>query len=230
MESVARHFRNLGFIPRAIIDVGVFKGTYELYDIWPEAQLLLIDPLMEVEPAMRYICDHRKSPASYVVCAAGDRIGQTHLHCSDDLAGSAIASDTGERTVPMYTLDSLEIHLGTGPPYLLKIDVQGAEASVLAGASRILPQCEVVLLETQLFDFHGTGNTLPELITFMKSRGFVPSDFYDGLCRPLDGSLGQIDVAFVKVDGQFRQSHAWGDSRKSARQRVLSRLRRAASL
>ncbi|NIQ16320.1 MAG: hypothetical protein GTO02_18595, partial [Candidatus Dadabacteria bacterium] len=41
------------------------------------------------------------------------------------------------------------------------------------------------------------------------SNGFVIYDFLDGLFRPLDNALGQIDIVFVKRDGFFRQDHRW---------------------
>lgn len=227
MESVAKHFRTLGFYPNTVFDVGVYHGTYELYNVWPKARLILVDPLNECEEAMRYICAHRAAPATHIVAAAGDHDGEAKIGSLDDLAGASIVSDSGQRSVPMYTLDSLDIMLKGVAPYLLKIDVQGAETLVLSGASRILPSCEVVMLETQLFDFAKTGNTLPEVIALMKSKGFVPFEIYDGLCRPLDRSLGQIDVAFVKTCGRFRQSHEWGTKQQSRNRAWISRLRRS---
>jgi FkbM family methyltransferase len=226
MESVSKHFRALGFQPGTIFDIGVFQGTYELYDTWPDARLILVDPLTESEAAMKHICNHRRAPSSYVVAAAGDHDGNVSFHRSDDLAASSMMHSSGQlRSVPMYTLDTLETMFKTAPPYLLKVDVQGAESLVLSGASRILPLCEVVMLELPLFDFEKTGNTFSVMTALMYSKGFVPFDIYDGMCRPLDSSLGMIDVAFVRIDGRFRQSHLWGTQKQNSRRHALSRLR-----
>jgi hypothetical protein len=59
----------------------------------------------------------------------------------------------------------------------------------------------------------------------MKASGFVPHDIYDGLCRPIDGALGQIDVAFVKVNGPFRQVHSWETAEQSERRNRRARMR-----
>jgi FkbM family methyltransferase len=230
MELCARHVRALGFYPKTIFDIGVFQGTYELYNTWPDARLILVDPLKESEAAMKYICAHRRAPASYILAAAGNRDGETRFHSFTDMAASSMVSGSGEQVVPMYTLDSLDTMFKGVSPYLLKIDVQGAEALVLSGASTVLPLCEVVMLETALFDFERTGITLPEMMALMKSKGFVPFDIYDGLCRSLDGSLGLIDIAFVKADGRFRQSHLWGTERQNARRRGVARLRKMIGL
>lgn len=226
MEQVAIHFRQLGFNPGTILDVGVYEGTYELYNTWPTSRMVLVEPLQECERALKYICSHRRAPASYLLAAAGDREGEICIHCSDDLSGASIVSGGPGRRVPMHKMDTVCEMFDTAPPYLLKIDVQGAEAAVLAGAQGILRHCEVVMLETQLFDFAKTGTTFVETIAAMRANGFVPFDIYDGLCRPLDRSLGQIDVAFVQISGRFRRDHLWGTVVQNSHRERISRLRR----
>jgi hypothetical protein len=44
----------------------------------------------------------------------------------------------------------------------------------------------------------------------MRERGFVAYDIFGGHTRPLDGALGQIDMAFVRESGRFRTHHAYG--------------------
>jgi len=226
MGSVASHFRTLGFSPSTIFDVGVASGTFELYDVWPNAKLILVEAMQAFEPTMQKICSQRKASASYVVAAAGDKDGEILMHYSDYLSGaSSVSGQQKKRTVPMHALDTLESRFAASPPYLLKIDVQGAEVAVLSGASGVLPKCEVVMLEIPMFNFDGNPNTFVEVIGLMKSMGFVPHDIYDGLCRPIDDALGQIDVAFVKADGPFRQLHIWETAEQSARRNRRARLR-----
>ncbi|MGB9144392.1 MAG: FkbM family methyltransferase, partial [Acidobacteriaceae bacterium] len=226
MADVCRHFRGLGFSPATIFDLGVANGTFEVYDVWPDARLILVDPIAEWEKSMKWICSHRRAPACYVVAAAGDHDGETTIGCPGNLTGASIyMHDAQQRTVPMYSLDHLASQFGAHSPYLLKMDVQGAEAMILAGSSEVLPECEVVLLEVRLLNFTGNGMTLVEMIALMASRGFSPFDFYDGLRRPLDRSLGTIDIAFVKTNGRFRQSHVWGSERENARDKIVQRIR-----
>lgn len=231
MNGVARHYRGLGFVPNTVIDVGVASGTYELYNVYPDARLILVDPVAAFEPGMKHIAAHHKTPSSYIVAAAGDRDGEITLHHSEDLNGASTRpGQPAKGSVPMYTLDAIVSKLSGAPPYLLKVDVQGAELSVLAGANQVLPHCEVVMLEAPLFRFSGNNNTIVELIEFMKSKGFVPSDIYDGLCRPLDYCLGQIDVAFVRENGPFHCVHEWESEKQRAWRQKKSRLRKVVGL
>lgn len=226
MADVCQHFRALGFTPATIFDLGVATGTFEVYDVWPEAQLILVDPVSEWEKSMKWICSHRRAPASYIVAAAGDHDGMTNIGCPGNLAcASVYMDDAQQRTVPMYTLDHLSVRFGAQSPYLVKMDVQGAESKILAGATKVLPECEVVLLEVSLWNFTGSGMTLVEMIALMASLGFSPFDFYDGLRRSLDRSLGTIDIAFVKTNGRFRQSHVWGTERQKKRDAVVHLIR-----
>jgi hypothetical protein len=57
------------------------------------------------------------------------------------------------------------------------------------------------------------GNHHPdalEIFNFMNEQGFVIYDFLDGLFRPLDGALGQIDVVFVRKDSLLKKDYKWG--------------------
>jgi FkbM family methyltransferase len=225
MADVCKHFRDLGFVPKTIFDIGVAFGTFELYDAWPEARLLLVDPISEWESTMQYVCSHRRAPASYVVAAAGDHEGEVLLGCTAHLAGASLLGEEGQRSVPMHTLDNLSARWSAEPPYLLKIDVQGAELVVLKGALGLLPHCEVVMLEVPLWDFYETGFAFLEMLNWMASHGFVPFDIYDGLRRPLDRSLAQVDIAFVKSNGQFRQSNSWQTSKQNRRRSLIHKIR-----
>jgi FkbM family methyltransferase len=225
MESVARHLRKLGFIPGTIIDVGVANGTYDLYRVWPEARLLLVEPIPEFEAACRYISTKHGNGSTYVMAAAGASNGTIDLHYSTNLQGASLVSaQTHCRRTTLVTVDSLAAELPE--PFLLKIDVQGAECMVLDGATEALKRSEVVMLETQLYDFVGTGATIVEIVSRMRDAGFAPFDIYDGLLRPYDKSLGQIDVAFVEIDGQFRQSNQWGSAEQNRHDEVIQTIRR----
>lgn len=48
-----------------------------------------------------------------------------------------------------------------------------------------------------------------DVVTYMKDRHFAVYDVIGGVYRKLDNALSQVDLAFVKEAGVFRQSHAW---------------------
>ena len=92
---------------------------------------------------------------------------------------------------------------------MIKVDVQGAEIEVLNGATEVLADTELLLLEVSLFAFMKESPELFEVVSYMKELGFVVYDIYGGHSRPLDGALGQCDIAFVKEQGMFRNDHRY---------------------
>jgi hypothetical protein len=136
--------------------------------------------------------------------------------------GSAV--DGFEREVAVVTLDDLCAERNLKGPYFIKIDVQGAELRVIAGANRILVETEALVMEVSLLGMIVGAPQLSEVVSYMKDIGFVPYDIFDFLHRPLDGALSQVDMVFVREDGPFRQDHAFATPAQREAMLIKSRL------
>ena len=234
LGKFAAHLRDRGFIPGTVIDVGVADGTFELYEAFPEAFHLLVEPMGEFEPAMRKICSRYN--ADYILAAAGDQDEEVPIYFSHDKHGASLVADKSEisshaqdrRRTHSFRLDKEIRNRGCRSPYLIKVDVQGFEHRVIEGAVGLLADTEVVILETALFRFKEGRPLLDETITFMKQRGFLPYDIFGGYLRPLDNALAQIDIAFVKKEGLFRSSNAFATPQQltQAKKSLSARVRR----
>jgi FkbM family methyltransferase len=218
MSALIDHVLKLGFRPRTVIDVGVEKGTPGLYGRFPDARLLLIEPLREFEPVLQKIC--RKYNATYVLAAAGASPGTATLNVHPNHMGGSSTYRESEgahidghpRIVSVVTLDQMCAEHRLPGPYLIKVDVQGAELDVLDGATeQVLADTELVILEVSLFGFFIGGPQFYDVVRYMKERGFVVYDIVGGGNRPFDGALAQVDMAFVRENGIFREHHIyWG--------------------
>ena len=51
--------------------------------------------------------------------------------------------------------------------------------------------------------------TFIEVVNFMFERGYVVYDFGGYLRRPLDNTVGQCDLCFVKLYGALKKSNGW---------------------
>jgi len=210
--GAVEHLRGLGFRPGTVIDVGVAYGTHELYETFPEARQVWVEPLTEFEPTMRKLAS--KYQAEIIMAAAGAEEGEATLHVHPDLIGTSLLeesegahADGVPRQVPVVRLDHVCRERRSPGPYLLKMDTQGAELQVLLGADGILPQTEVIIMEVMMFEMLRGCGTLHEILPFMAERGFVAYDIFGNHARPLDGALAQVDMVFVKRAGRFRASH-----------------------
>lgn len=111
-----------------------------------------------------------------------DGEGITHAHLTEQSEGENL------RTVPVRKLDSIVSERAPEKPYLLKIDVDGVEMKILAGAEEMLSDCSVVVIEA------GPKNFM-ERAGYVVSRGFELFDFVD-LCY-YDDILRQFDLVFL---------------------------------
>lgn len=228
LASVLDHVSRLGFTPLTIIDVGVANGTFDLYERYPEANILLIEPLEEFEEDLRAIS--RKYRAEYVLAAAGAKEGKTDINVHPDLVGSSLFKeiegahvDGFTREVPVVTIDDLCSKRNLRGPYLIKVDVQGAECSVLDGAGKALDDAELIILEASLFQPFRNGPQFYDVIAYMKKAGFAVYDIFGGHVRPLDNALAQVDMAFVKENSRFRKDHFY--ALRKQREKLTKKLR-----
>ena len=207
--------KHLGFAPATVIDVGVASGTPELYETFPEATYLLVEPLAQFEHEITTILQRYRG--SYVIAAAGSRAGEVSFNVHDNhMEGSSLLQETmgpeadGHRvTVPMVVVDDLVRQRSLDGPILLKVDVQGGELEVLEGCADTLKATEAVVLEVSLFEFMKGAPQFYDVVSYMKGRGYVAYDIVLGWNRPLDDALGQVDIVFVKEAGPFRRDHSF---------------------
>lgn len=214
MPEVLQHIVSLGFAPQTVVDVGVADGTYDLYNSFPVATHVLIEPLEEYSKSLDEISAQFKTIP--VRAAASDHSGEATINVHKILTGSSLLKevegahvDGTPRRVPVVTVDDIIKKNDCAGPFLIKIDVQGAEHIVLNGANLALKQTEVVILEVQLFKFFENGWEFSDTISLMKNKGFSVYDIFEFGYRPLDNALASVDIVFVKDAGLFRRSHHW---------------------
>jgi FkbM family methyltransferase len=220
-EECLGNLRRLGLQPGTVFDVGVADGTPGLQESFPEARLVLIEPLEEYRPRLDEICRGRN--ACYFIAAAGEQPGEIALRVGRDRRKSSMVrqvlkGDTAEtRVVPVVTLDALCRELQLKPPYLLKIDAEGAEIRVLAGATATLPETAAAILEVTVCGGRNQSPELFEVLAYMKHAGFVVHDIIGAATHPATGGLQHVDLVFVQEDGPFRRTDAGRSAEGSRR-------------
>ncbi len=215
LPAVLQHYASHGYHPSTVVDVGVAAGTPELYGAFPDARLVLVEPVQEWRAHLEQLTAGRR--AEVVIAAAGSAPGEVEImvHRVPELttmvgARPNDASESERRTVPMARLDDIARDLQLVGPALLKIDVEGGELEVLRGASELLADCEIVLLEVAFVELIEGAPLFHDVVAEMHRLGFVVGELYNGHTRPLDGALAQMDVAFLREDSRFRRASGYG--------------------
>ncbi|WP_247462460.1 FkbM family methyltransferase [Bradyrhizobium sp. 62] len=115
---------------------------------------------------------------------------------------------TSKVKVPATTLDALVEELSLKPPFLLKLDVQGAEQAALKGARDVLENCSVVVCETDVDDFQ-------DINAMLLAAGFFLYDLTT-LQRLRDGTLGWFYPVFVSGKLAHLKPQAFWDAGDNA--------------
>lgn len=180
------NLRKPGLEPATVIDVGVATGTPPLYQAFPQAHLVLIEPLVEYLPSLERF--HAERGAEYVVTAVGAEQG--HVNINIDQRGAIHSSMLPQvpappaerfeaRKVPVTTIDRLLEERGWRPPFGLKLDVEGFEHQVIAGASRLLRDTQFVIAEVSLSKRFESSHSFAEFVALMDSHGFRMCEILD---------------------------------------------------
>ncbi len=200
------NLKSCGFNPATVIDVGAQVGTPELFEVFPDAHHVLIEPVREHEPVLKGICQRLKS-AEYMMAAVSARSGSAILSVTENLQFATIdrqlSDSSNNRVIETISLNQFCATRSFASPFLVKIDVDGVEVEVLKGATSLISDDSVFVLEASLLD--GVPR-FARIVEFFKPFGFVVHDIVDHLYRPMDNTLWQVDVVMVSEAHPMRKS------------------------
>lgn len=116
---------------------------------------------------------------------------------SDMIAAAPFAQKTHEIEVRTERLDDvLDRYVEAGAPAALKIDTQGAEGAVLAGAQASLPRIRYVILEQSIAGLYDGQPRYFELDEVLRAAGFKLIDLEPGFRDPATGELLEFDAVY----------------------------------
>lgn len=219
-EPVPPHLRRRArlltrFPPSVVLDVGANAGLYghELRRIGYTGRIVSFEPLA---PAYRELAGAAQADSAWEThpVALSRSAGEQTLHRAGNSWSSSLhamdarhlraapdAAYVGSETIRTETLDALfGAIVCPGERVWLKIDTQGHEDAVLAGAATSLPRIETVEIEMSLLPLYTGQMLFPELYALLAGAGFTCLDLQPNLLDPDTDEL-------LSLDGIFRRSH-----------------------
>jgi FkbM family methyltransferase len=203
----AEYLRRWGVRPRTVIDVGVGGGTPHLYEAFPDAHLVLVEPLAEFAPAIASVLARR--PGVHFPVALGAAEAEREVRVEPRFAERSsfyarheleVTGDAATiRRIPVTTLDRLVGAQRFAAPYGLKIDVEGAELEVIRGAAETLLATDFVIAEVSVLDRFEGGHTFAEFVAAMDAAGFAVRDIL-GVGRADTSEVTFVDLVFRRRD------------------------------
>jgi FkbM family methyltransferase len=204
------------FAPKHIMDVGANHGKWTRVSLkyFPDAYYTLIEPQDHLRAHVADLLT-RNSKIRWVGAGASDTSGSLPftMFSRDDRSSftptpeAAVANDMRQVQVPVTTLNEV-VRTGDAPlPDMVKIDAEGFDLRVLAGASELVGKTDIFLLEAAICGdlmtrTTGSGkvfeNSLGKVIETMAHAGYRVLDITDLNRSPKHEALWLCEVAFLR--------------------------------
>jgi FkbM family methyltransferase len=170
--STIEYLSEKGVRYSTVVDLGCADGHFFLSHMkwFAGAVPLNVDANPLYEESLKAIKD--AVGGSYCISAINDFVGEVSLTESVHPYWSSVRPEgdsywarmndltKATKSIPSTTLDTLVKELELKPPFLIKLDVQGAELAALTGARDVLKNTSVVICEVDIDDFQDINATL----------------------------------------------------------------------
>jgi len=196
--------KRLDFAPAHIIDVGANRGewTRAAIQFFPQAHYTLVEPQEHLKTHIRDLVDCGYE-LEWISSGVADRAGRLAFTIAsrDDSSTFAVnkeeADAAGARQieVEVTTLNQIAALSKSGMPNMVKIDAEGLDLKVLAGASDLIGKTEIFLVEAAVCA--PLQNTVAEVMGFMNNAGYRLIDITDLNRSPKFGVLWLCEIAFL---------------------------------
>lgn len=202
-----------GYYPDTILDIGAHQGFWTIYmkQIYNNSKYYLFEANDYNELNM---FNNDNNVKVYNNIVLNDKIEEIDWYCIKGTGDSMFKEKTKHyincNSIKRETID-LNTHILKNNLFqeskniLIKIDCQGAEISILKGASSILEKTDFILLEIPLFGQYNDGipNFL-EHIQYMNSIGFITYDIVES--HYINNFNMQLDVVFINKNHEFNKT------------------------
>ena len=197
-----------------VLDVGANAGIYarELRQIGYRGRIVSFEPLSSA--FARLAAEAARDPGWEAVnLALGAQPGEAVLNVAENSWSSSLrpmldahlsaapeSRYVGTETVRVETLDAVfGRYVRPDDRVWLKIDTQGHERDVLAGAAASLPRIETIQLEMSPVRLYEGEALFTEMYAWLADRGYACVHLEPGLVDPADERL-------LSVDGYFHRT------------------------
>ena len=192
-----------GFHPKHIVDVGAHKGSWtrKALEYFPDAQYTLVEPQDRLKANIQDLLD-RGCKITWINAGAADRSGElpftaSHREDSWSFAPTSVNAGAPRVSVPVKTLNDIVSALNAPLPEMVKIDAEGFDLKVLAGASDLLGKTEIFFVEVAIV-CPELENTLAKVVRTMDEAGYRAVDITEINRSPKYGVLWLCEPVFLR--------------------------------
>jgi FkbM family methyltransferase len=173
-----KKLKESGYEPKVIYDIGacILQWSKVAHELWPEAEIFLFDAFNHSEFLFK------ESGYKYHIGVLSDRDDREVKFYQNDQypGGNSYYKECNDNVFPpdkyktykTRSLDSIVAEKGYPKPDLIKIDVQGSEHDVLAGAIETFKDCRDMIVEMQHEQYNLGAPLVKETQPYIESLGW----------------------------------------------------------
>lgn len=188
-----------------VIDVGVNAGTDWLYDTFPGAKFVLVEPVPDGESLL----DWRPTNYTFVNCGLGAEPGRLTLnrYNNENLTSFLELHNRAEEVhprrqlaerveVPVRTLDDIIERYCTSDNIGIKIDTEGFEVEVVKGLEKHKERVTFIVAESSVVRRHLETYQFSDLVAELRAKNF----YFLNVMNPLKKTAQFYDTLFVQKE------------------------------
>ena len=196
-----------------VLDVGAAVGAYgtELRGFGYHGRIVSFEPLSNAYAALLRVSD--RDPGWVAIrTALGEDDGETDINVAGNSDSSSLlpmleahrsaaphANYVGVETIQVHKLDDVAAeYTARSHQQFLKIDTQGFERQVLAGATKTMPSVVGLQIELSFVPLYEGSMLAHEAISDLHEQGFLLEGLETGLRDPVTGQMLQADGLFFR--------------------------------
>ncbi len=208
-----KHFLNYYQID-LVFDVGANVGQYatSLRELGYNRKIVSFEPLSTAHAQLQQISNKDLLWQIADRMAIGDRDDEITINIASNSVSSSIlpmvdlhlnaapaSAYIAQETVKLSKIDTIaHQYLQGNQNIFLKVDVQGFEQQVLAGAVQTFPQIQGIQLEMSLAPLYEGELVMQDMLALMQQHNYSLHSVIPGFADPETGRLLQMDGIFFR--------------------------------
>jgi len=207
-------WRDEGFGPLIVYDIGAHVGLWSamVQDLFHPRQVVLFEPQAQFHKIALRRQPNSAANWRLMPYALGDRSADVDLYRTRNQAASSLlrpietqstidlpTASEGTQPVRVMMLDELAEKEMLPGPDLIKIDVQGFEAQVLAGGEKTMRQTQRAVIEVSLHTLYQSQKLIGDILPLVAHAGFAVDDITEAYSPWPDLRLWQVDIWLRRI-------------------------------
>jgi FkbM family methyltransferase len=216
LESIRQlHEVDKQWTPNAIIDVGANVGcwTGRARQIFPDTKFMMYEAFADFTTPLEKQKNAHNGMVDFKIELMSEKDGEEVQFWAEGTTGNSMfpqlmgRGGRGHSDITPVIRTTTRLDTARKASFLenervdiLKLDVQGAELTVLKGAPELLKEVSFVQFEASVVEYNKGGSCFYEVDEFLRHHGFYLYDFGDIMRTALFQSpgVGQFDTLYIR--------------------------------